>query len=54
LFEGGNEGFIYVEIDMAEVPEHYSIRPIQIELPVPIYTDKYNSRFAIFSSDPES
>jgi ribosome biogenesis protein UTP30 len=39
---------------MAEVPEHYSVRPIQIQLPVPIYSEKYNSRFAVFTSDPES
>jgi len=39
---------------MAQVPEQYSIRPIQIELPIPIYSEKYNSRFAVFTSDPES
>ncbi len=39
---------------MAEVPENYSIRPIQIPLPVPIYSDKYNSRYLIFTMDPEN
>lgn len=35
LFE--NEGFIYLEIVLAKLPEEYSIRPVQIPLPVPIY-----------------
>ena len=43
-----------MEVDLAEVPEHYSVRPIQIPLPVPIYNEKYNSRFAIFTMDPET
>ena len=38
---------------MAEVPWKHSVRPIQIELPIPIYSEKYNSRFAIFTLDPE-
>ena len=48
------DGFIYLELDLSKVPEHYSIRPVQIELPHPIYSEKYNSRFTIFSSDPEN
>ena len=48
------DGFIYLEFDLSKVPEHYSIRPVQIELPHPIYSEKYNSRFTIFSSDPEN
>lgn len=54
LFHGNNEAFIYLEIDLSEVPLHHSIRPIQISLPAPIYTEKYNSRCAIFTTDPES
>ena len=53
LFEGGQEGFIYLEVDLAEVPWKHSIRPIQIPLPTPIYSEKYNSRFAIFTMNPE-
>lgn len=53
LFQGGNEGFIYLEVDLAELPWHHSVRPIQIPLPVPIYTEKYNSRFAVFTMEPE-
>jgi hypothetical protein len=52
LFQGGNEAFIYLEVDLSEVPEHYSVRPIQVPLPCPIYSDKYNSRFAVFTKDP--
>lgn len=32
------DGFIYLEMDLSRVPENYSIRPIQIELPHPIYS----------------
>jgi hypothetical protein len=38
LFHGSNEAFIYLEIDLSEVPTHHSVRPIQIPLPVPIYS----------------
>jgi hypothetical protein len=38
LFQGGNEGFIYLEVDLAEVPWRHSVRPIQIPLPHPIYS----------------
>ncbi len=48
------DGFIYLELDLAKVPQNYSIRPVQIELPHPIYSEKYNSRFTIFTTDPES
>lgn len=53
LFQAGNEGFIYLEVDLSEVPWKHSVRPIQIPLPIPIYTEKYNSRFAIMTLDPE-
>ena len=43
-----------MELDLAKVPQNYSIRPVQIELPHPIYSEKYNSRFTIFTTDPES
>jgi|JI9StandDraft_1071089.scaffolds.fasta_scaffold218728_1 hypothetical protein len=49
-FQGSNDGFIYLEVDLGQVPEHHSVRPIQIELPHPIYSDKYNSRMAVFTS----
>jgi hypothetical protein len=32
------DGFIYLELDFSKVPENYSIRPVQIELPHPIYS----------------
>ena len=54
LFNGANEGFIYLEIDLANIPEQHSVRPIQIPLPHPIYSEKYNSRLAIFTLDPET
>ena len=54
LFKAGNEGFLYLEVDMGQVPENVSVRPIQIPLPHPIYGEQYNSRFAVFSRDPES
>jgi hypothetical protein len=34
----GKQEYIYVEIDMSRIPEEYSVRPIQIELPFPIYS----------------
>ena len=52
LFQGGNDGFLYLEVDLAEVPWKHSVRPIQIQLPNPIYSEAYNSRFAIFTMDP--
>ena len=54
LFKDSSDGFIYLEVDMAELPEKHSVRPIQIPLPHPIYGEEYNSRFAVFSMDPES
>lgn len=48
------DGYVYLELDMARVPSTYSIRPVQVELPVPIYSEKYNSRFTIISTDPET
>lgn len=53
LFHGTGEAFIYLEIDLSEVPLHHSVRPIQIPLPAPIYAPKYNSRCAIFTADPQ-
>lgn len=47
------DDFIYVEIVLSKVPEQYSIRPIQISLPVPIYSESLNSRFCIFTKDPQ-
>ena len=38
LFEDSEEGFLYLEIVLSEVPAEYSIRPIQISLPFPIYS----------------
>jgi len=32
------DGFIYLELDLSKVPDSYSIRPVQIELPHPIYS----------------
>jgi ribosome biogenesis protein UTP30 len=46
-----DDGFLYLEIDMSRVPTNYSIKPIQISLPYPIYNA--DSRFTIFVSDPE-
>jgi hypothetical protein len=46
-----DDGFLYIEFDMSKVPTHYSIKPIQIPLPHPIYNS--DSRFTIFVSDPE-
>ena len=45
-------GFIYLEIVTNKVPEHHSIRPVQVSLPHPIYTEAFNSKFAIIASDP--
>jgi hypothetical protein len=41
-----------LEIDASKVPENYSIRPVQVSLPHPIYKQE-SSRFTIFSCDPE-
>jgi ribosome biogenesis protein UTP30 len=51
LFE--NEGFVYLEVVLAVVPEEYSIKPVQIPLPVPIYSEQFNTRSAIFVTDPQ-
>jgi hypothetical protein len=40
-----------VEVDLARIPEEYSIRPIQIELPFPIYSAEFKSRYTIIASD---
>jgi len=48
----GGDGFIYLEVDLSIVPEHYSIRPVQIPLPYPIYSEEYHSRFTILVSNP--
>ncbi|EGR27405.1 hypothetical protein IMG5_195870 [Ichthyophthirius multifiliis] len=47
------DDFIYIEIILSQIPENYSIRPLQISLPVPIYGKNYNTRFCIFSKDPQ-
>lgn len=47
------DDFIYLEIVMSQVPEKYSIRPIQIPLPTPIYGPEHQSKFCIFSRDPQ-
>lgn len=52
LLDTGDD-FIYLEIVMSQVPTQYSIKPIQIKLPVPIYGQQFQSRFAIFSTDPQ-
>lgn len=38
---------------LAVVPEEYSIKPVQIPLPVPIYSEQFNTRSAIFVTDPQ-
>lgn len=48
-----DDGFIYAQIELSVIPEHHSIRPVQIPLPIPIYSQQYHSRFTIFSCDPE-
>jgi ribosome biogenesis protein UTP30 len=48
-----NDDFIYLEIILSEVPTQYSIRPLQIKLPVPIYSPENQSRFCVFSRDPQ-
>jgi hypothetical protein len=47
-----DDGFIYLELDLDQIPEHYSIKPVQIPLPFPIYSEDFNSRLTIFSCDP--
>lgn len=51
LFE--EEGFVYLEIVMGRLPTDYSIRPVQISLPTPIYSADYNTRSVIFVADPQ-
>jgi ribosome biogenesis protein UTP30 len=48
-----DEDFIYLEIVLSEVPARYSIRPVQIKLPEPIYGPQFQSRFCVFSTDPQ-
>lgn len=38
---------------MSKIPEEHSVRPIQIDLPHPIYSPALNSRYTIIVSDPE-
>lgn len=52
LLDSGDD-FIYLEIILSEVPTQYSIRPLQIKLPTPIYTPENQSRFCVFSRDPQ-
>ena len=49
----GEQGFIYLEVDMGRIPEDHSVRPVQIELPHPIYSPQFNSRYTIIVEDPE-
>lgn len=50
----GEEGFIYLEIDVSRVPEEHSVKPTQIKLPKPIYSKEMNSRMTIISTDPQA
>jgi len=52
LLDMGDD-FLYLEVILNQVPTEYSIRPIQIKLPVPIYGPEFQSRFCIFSTDPQ-
>lgn len=47
-------GFVYLEIVTSKVQEQHSVRPVQVELPHPIYTEEYNSKFAIIVTDPQT
>lgn len=37
LLDSSQEDFIYIQVSLKAVPEKYSIRPISIPLPHPIY-----------------
>jgi hypothetical protein len=37
---------------LSELPTEYSVRPIQIPLPFPIYRPEFNSRYSIICTDP--
>lgn len=48
-----DDDFIYIEIVLSKVPEEFSIRPLQIALPVPIYGAEQGTKFCIFTKDPQ-
>ncbi|KAM3127288.1 hypothetical protein pb186bvf_020617 [Paramecium bursaria] len=47
------DDFIYLEIVLSKVPLQYSIRPIGIEIPNPLYSQQMNSKFCIISNNPQ-
>jgi len=48
-----DDGFIYIEVALNKLPDEYSMRPVQIKLPVPIYSDDFMTRCCIVSKDPQ-
>lgn len=52
LLDSGDD-FIYLEIVLSQVPTQYTIRPVQISLPHPIYSPEYQSQFAVIARDPQ-
>jgi len=48
-----DDGFIYIEVVLNKLPDEYSMRPVQIKLPVPIYSDDFMTRACIVSKDPQ-
>lgn len=47
------DGFLYIEVTLNQLPETYTMRPYQISLPSAIYSEEYFSKFCIFVRNPE-
>jgi len=47
------DGFLYIDVLLNKLPESYSIRPVQIKLPVPIYGEDFLTRSCVLCKDPQ-
>ena len=47
------EGFIYIDVLLNKLPDEYSMRPVQIKLPNPIYGETFLTRSCILCKDPQ-
>ena len=48
------DDYIYLTFSLSEVPSNHTCRPLQINLPHPIYTEQFNNEICFIVKDPQS